>query len=71
MARSRLLFEVVVRLDAVGRLDHGHHRLAPVRVQHAEHGDVADLQVGEELGLDLGRVDVHAAADDHVDLAVT
>ena len=57
-------------VDARGRLDHGLDLLAPVGVGDAEDGDVADLRVGEELALDLGRVDVHAAADDHVDLAV-
>ena len=68
--RAQLLLELGSGLDAVGRLDDGLDLLAPVGVGDAEHGDVADLRVGEELALDLGRVDVHAAADDHVDLAV-
>ena len=44
--------------------------LAHVVVGDAEHGDVGDLRVLEDLALDLGRIDVHAAGDDHVGLAV-
>ena len=36
----------------------------------AEHGDVGDRRVAGQLGLDLGRVDVDPAGDDHVALAV-
>jgi hypothetical protein len=51
-------------------LDHRLDLLAPLLVRDAEHRDVADLRVLEEDVLDLGRVDVRAARDDHVDLAV-
>src|ERR1044072_6305169 len=44
--------------------------LAPVVVRNAEGGGVGDGGVGEQRGLDFGRVDVDPARDDHVDLAV-
>ena len=62
--------ELVAGVDAVGRLDDRLDLLAPVVVGDAEHGDVGDLRVREQHALDLGRVDVHAARDDHVGLAV-
>ena len=58
------------RLEARGGLDDGLDLLAPVVVRDAEDGGVGDGGVGEQRGLDLGRVDVDAARDDHVDLAV-
>ena len=62
--------QLVVGLDALGRLDHRLDLLAPVLVGDAEDGGVAHLGVREQHVLDLGRVDVGAARDDHVDLAV-
>ena len=62
--------QLVAGLVAGSRLDHGLDLLAHVVVGDAEHGDVADARVGEDLALDLGRVDVHAPGDDHVALAV-
>ncbi len=54
----------------VAQLDDRLDLLAPVVVRHAEDGDVGDRGVGVDHGLDLGRVDVHAAGDDHVALAI-
>ena len=45
-------------------------RLAPLLARDAEHGGLVDVGVRLERGLDLGRVDVHPAGDDHVLLAV-
>ena len=39
-------------------------------IGHAEHGHVLDGGIAVEIFLDLPRVDVFAAADDHVALAV-
>ena len=58
------------RLDARLRLDDGHHDLAPFVVGHADHADVADRRMAEQHRLDLGRIDVDAAADDEVRAAV-
>src|SRR5437899_9985167 len=44
----------------------GYSHLAPERVGHAEHGDLADRGVCENLLLDLARIDVGAARDVHV-----
>ena len=51
--------------------DHGVHGLPPVLTRDAEHGRLVDVGMLFESGLDLGRVDVHPAGDDHVLLAVT
>ena len=40
--------------------------LSPARVGHAHHRGERDGRVGEERGLDLERVDVLAAGDEHV-----
>jgi hypothetical protein len=56
-----------------GHLDGVHHGLdlfAEVLVGHAEHGHVEHLGVHGEHVLGLLGVDVHAAGDDHVRLAV-
>ena len=55
---------------AGARLDGGVDALAPVVVGHAEDGGVLDLGVAVKHVLDLGGVDVDAARDDHVALAV-
>src|SRR6185436_8039603 len=44
--------------------------LAPLLVRNADHGDVLNPRVGADDALDLGRIDVLAAADDHVALAI-
>ena len=46
------------------------HDLAPLLGRDPEHRDVIDLGVLLQRRLDLGGVDVHAAGDDHVGLAV-
>ena len=46
------------------------HELAPLLVGDAEHGGFVDVGVVFERALDLGRIDVHPAGDDHVLLAV-
>ena len=46
------------------------HRLAPLLVRDAEHGDVDDVRMLFQDGLDLRRIDVHSAGDDHVLLAI-
>ena len=46
------------------------HALAPLVVGDAEHRGVEHLRVRVEHGFDLGGIDVHAARDDHVLLAV-
>src|SRR3954453_4182116 len=50
--------------------DHRVHALAPLLARDAEYGDVEDVGVDLQAGLDLGRIDVHPAGDDHVLLAV-
>ena len=54
------------RARAVGQLHRRLHLLAPLLVGDPEHGDVGHRRVLDERLLDLGRVDVHAARDDHV-----
>src|SRR5689334_6893557 len=60
----------LVRRDTRRGLDDRLDLLAHVVVGNAEHRDVADPRMGEDLALDLGGIDVHAARDDHVALAV-
>src|SRR5579875_1184736 len=55
---------------ALGGLNDRLDLLAPVLIRHPEHRHVSDLGVRQQLGLDLGGVDVGAAGDDHVGLAV-
>src|SRR5262249_17037057 len=50
--------------------DTGSRRLAPLIVGHAHHRHLEDLGMLCEHALDLGRIDVLAAADDHVVLAI-
>ena len=57
-------------LDAVDRLDDRLDLLAELVVGDADHRHVGHRQGARQDGLDLGRVDVDAAGDDHVDLAV-
>ena len=59
-----------VDVDTHPRLDHREHGLAPLLVGDADHGHVGDGRVLEQHGVDLGRVDVHAAGDDQVGRAV-
>src|ERR1043165_7797125 len=46
--------------------DKGDAGLAPALVRHGHDGGVGDARVRDQLGLDLRRIDVHAAADEHV-----
>ena len=52
------------------QLDHRHYSLAPFLVGHPDRGHVSDRWVLEEHGVDLGRVDVHAARNDQIGTAV-
>src|SRR5262245_54761631 len=57
--------------DGAGsRLDGRVHALAPLRIRHAEDRGVLHVGVTVQDVLDLGRVDVDAARDDHVALAI-
>src|SRR5438046_1906643 len=51
---------------AFARNADGNADLAPERVGHAEHGNLADRGMRENLLLDLARIDVGAARDVHV-----
>ena len=55
---------------ALAQRDRGAHLLAHQLVRHPDHGDLDDVGVGVDDLLDLARVHVHAAAQDHVLLAV-
>ena len=59
-----------VRRGAGLELDHRGQAFAPVGVGHADHGAVLHRGVAPDHLLDLARVDVEAARDDHVLLAV-
>ena len=61
---------VGVERRARARLHDGVEDLAPLVVGHAEDGAVDDVGVLVEAILDLARIDVHAARDHHVALAV-
>src|ERR1044072_1196614 len=50
--------------------DHGHRHLTPLVVRPADHGRLGDRWMCGKDILDLGAVDVLAAGDDHVLLAV-
>src|SRR5205085_7064158 len=61
--------EYIERLEREpGRLGHDerHHALSPLVVRLADHGHVAHVRMPRQHVLDLHRVDVLAAADDHV-----
>ena len=53
-------------LGALARDADGDADLAPDRIGHAEHRDLADRGMGQDLLLDLARIDVGAAGDVHV-----
>src|ERR1700742_2917886 len=57
---------VLVELGALAGDDERFHRLAPTVVGDADDGDLADRRMLGDHALDLGRVDVQPAADDHV-----
>src|SRR5437588_5914424 len=64
------------RADAGTQLDPGANLFAIAIVRHADHLDVLDLRMTIEKFLDLARIDVLAAANDHVldapdDVAIT
>ena len=64
------LAQRVVAGDTRQRLHDRLDLLAHLVVGDAEHRDVGDLRVLVDATLDLGRVDVDPARDDHVALAV-
>src|SRR5215469_4820785 len=57
-------------LNSGGRLHNRLDLLAPLLIGDAEHCDVGDLRVHDDLGFDLRRIDVGSARNDHVRLAV-
>ena len=63
---QQLTGQLRARGDPLRRLHHGLDLLAPVGVRDAEDRHVADGRVAGQLRLDLRRVDVDAAGDDHV-----
>ena len=65
-AAAELPQRVGVDVGARSQPDPRHQLLAVAVVGHADHLDVLDVGVGVEELLDLPRVDVLAAADDHV-----
>ena len=70
--RAAELQQLARRDAAAGaELDGGVDALSPVRIGYSEDGGVLDGGMTVQGVLDLGRVDVHAARDDHVPLAVT
>ena len=58
------------RPDPRCRTMHGVNRLSPLLVRDADGGHILDLGMSAENLLHLGRIDVLAAADDHVALAI-
>ena len=64
--RLQLLGQRVLGGEAAAQLDDGVHPLAPLVVGDPEHGRVGHGRVLAQRLLDLDRVDVHAARDDHV-----
>src|SRR3984885_8925922 len=69
--RPHVLLQVkALYYSASGGDDDRADRLAPLVVGHADDGDRADRGVREQALLDLQRVDVLPAGDDHVLLAV-
>ncbi len=60
----------VVGGDPRSGLDDGLDLLAHVVVGDTEDRGIGHVGVCHQLAFDLGRVDVHAAGDDHVGLAV-
>jgi hypothetical protein len=52
--------------EGIDRHDDRTHAFAPLPVRHAQHQHVEDRRVRAQRGLDRGRRDLHAAADDHV-----
>ena len=68
--REQLRLERSGPASSIDGLDDGLDLLAELVVRDAEHGDVGDLRVRDQHVLGLLRVDVDAARDDHVGLAV-
>ena len=58
--------QLVVGDAPAAALDHGNHSLSPLLIGNADHRGVGHCIVGQQNSLDLGGVDVDAAADDHV-----
>ena len=69
-AAVRLDLGIGRRIGGVAGDDHRQRGLTPCRVRHADERDLGDLGVRGQDVLHLGAVDVLAARDDHVLLAV-
>ena len=67
---DQLLLQRLARIGHVARLHHGLDLFAELLVRHAEHRHVQHLGVRDQQVLGLLRIDVHAAGDDHVRLAI-
>ena len=67
---DELTRELVRRRDSGLQLDDREHHLAPLGIGNADHRDVADGRMREQLGLDLRGIDVDAARDDEVRRAI-
>ena len=70
VSATQLRMSSSVSVDSSADLDDRLDLLAELGMGHADHGGVEHLGVGDEAVLDLDAVDVLAAADDHVLLAV-
>ena len=58
------------RRRPLDQLDDGADFLAPFLIGDADHAAIGDLRAFEQNALDLRRVDVDAAGDDHVGAAI-
>src|SRR3984893_17791268 len=59
-----------VAISAPGRHDKGHDLLAPLAMRAPHHRNLDEVGMAQQYLLDLARIDVAAAADDHVLRAV-
>jgi hypothetical protein len=66
LAAEGLELAAVERGHPLDRQDEGAADLAPSGVRHRHHRDLGHGRVGAEHVLDLGRVDVLAARDEHL-----
>src|SRR3546814_10049434 len=58
--------KVLIGWMALAHDDNRLHALAPSRVGHADHRDAGNGRMGRKHILDLGRIDILAARNDHV-----
>src|SRR5437868_1457137 len=71
LVRGEMLAQIIVQLFLFDlhlrrRPDERRDHFAPFRIRQAHNGDVADARMAKQQLLELARVDVLAAADDHV-----